>query len=838
LLLAVQVIGLWFTQGRGSFVGLLGGMLTLVVMYLLLRGARRVAFGVLGATLALLACLAFLSSDAVASSLRDPYMKRLARTFSTEGGTTAQVRTLIWDGALRLALPHAPLWSPTTGDDRLNMFRPLVGYGPESMYAAYNQFYPPELARVEVRTAKPDRAHNETLDSLVQLGLLGAAGYLLVFSSLCYWSCKWLGLIVTSRDRIAFITLWLAGGMLISLIVCSAFGWHFVGVALPAGMLVGFFVYLCAFARFPESAKIEPASHLNRSPFRNGLLVTLIAALIGHWLEIQFGVAFTATRTYFWFFAALLIAIGVRQLPEFEPTQAANTTDRVRVSTAPLIVFGLFTGLVLAILAFAFVSPQPALAATVEGAHVLDGIVVSLTSKNTTEGLRPSLAILWLLAGTMLLALAIGVAEWARGLKLQFAEWLLAIGLFLLTAHAILSAFIFYHTFLIGMSDPDTLGVLISTFSYFVLFVIALVLVSAISLVFEHPLPQVALARRWSWLTVPAASISGLVLIATTNVSTVQADIIYKQAPRASLDHQGAITSFQHALAIQPTSAYAFVFLGDAYLTQARELTDPAHQNELLGRAEAALLRAREIDPFDSDHTVLLAQLHETWAALTVIPSQKDDHFRKALAYYAQATRLSPNAAHLNDQYAQALLEAAAFLEQQQDSSGAGEARRNLREQLARALALDPTFCLTFAIRADTQSTWTDMAHDALDALTYVPRCHIHRDPFEQQARLLALRSLSTAGERANAVGEGAAFASLLEAEARAHPSVDLYMTLADYYAKGGAIEAATQAAEAGLAFIPANDQATRQKYASWADSLGMLRDSGRDRIRPLETDR
>src|SRR5439155_17069922 len=139
------------------------------------------------------------------------------------------------------------------------------------------------------------------------------------------------------------------------------------------------------------------------------------------------------------------------------------------------------------------------------------------------------------------------------------------------------------------------------------------------------------------------------------------------------------------------------------------------------------------------------------------------------------------------------------------------------------ALALDPTFCLTFAIRADTQSTWAGMARDALDALDYVPLCRFHGDPFEQQARTLALRSLSRAGERAGAAGEGAAFASILEVEARAHPSVDLYMTLADYYARNGAVEAAIRATEAGIALIPAGDQATRQRYASLADSLPLL---------------
>ncbi|MCZ7667758.1 MAG: hypothetical protein M5U34_11360 [Chloroflexi bacterium] len=35
----------------------------------------------------------------------------------------------------------------------LELLRPLIGYGPESMYVAYNRFYPPELATLEARNA-------------------------------------------------------------------------------------------------------------------------------------------------------------------------------------------------------------------------------------------------------------------------------------------------------------------------------------------------------------------------------------------------------------------------------------------------------------------------------------------------------------------------------------------------------------------------------------------------------------------------------------------------------------------------------------------------------------
>ena len=71
---------------------------------------------------------------------------------------TARVRTLIWEGAVELIGPHEPLGYPATGGqgdvtatepDRLNPLRPLIGYGPEAMWMAFNPFYPPDLAHYE-----------------------------------------------------------------------------------------------------------------------------------------------------------------------------------------------------------------------------------------------------------------------------------------------------------------------------------------------------------------------------------------------------------------------------------------------------------------------------------------------------------------------------------------------------------------------------------------------------------------------------------------------------------------------------------------------------------------
>jgi O-antigen ligase len=101
---------------------------------------------------------------------------------------------------MELFMPHDPITYPDGSQDKFNALRPLVGYGPESMYVAYNGFYPPELGHVESRTASPDRSHNETLDSLVITGVLGLVAYLFLFGAVFYWGFRWLGLLSTRRQ--------------------------------------------------------------------------------------------------------------------------------------------------------------------------------------------------------------------------------------------------------------------------------------------------------------------------------------------------------------------------------------------------------------------------------------------------------------------------------------------------------------------------------------------------------------------------------------------------------------------------------------------------------------
>lgn len=189
----VLLAAIFFTQSRGPWLGLGAGLFVFcsLLLWQAMRQARVAGSGVqlwhlrtllIGwiavATLGAIFLLVFnLSQAPLFQQLREvPYLGRMGRLLEVDRGT-GLVRRLIWFGDEH---PATGAMALITSDWR----RMLVGWGPESMFVAFNRFYPPSLANVEARGASPDRSHQALLDELVTRGLLGLVSYLfLVFSA-------------------------------------------------------------------------------------------------------------------------------------------------------------------------------------------------------------------------------------------------------------------------------------------------------------------------------------------------------------------------------------------------------------------------------------------------------------------------------------------------------------------------------------------------------------------------------------------------------------------------------------------------------------------------------
>lgn len=862
VLLAVELSTLLFSQSRGPLLGFVGGMFTFGVLYALVRGARRVVLGVTALIIILMVPVALANvPNSPLAGLRDlPYVGRMGRIFELEGGT-GRVRVLIWQGALQLALPHAPLWSPLTGDDPINALRPLVGYGPETMYVAYNKFYPPELGRIESRNATPDRSHNETFDALVNTGLLGFVAENLFFLALFYYALRWLGLMPTDRSRYLFIGLWFGMGALLAVVFGLLFGWEFIGVALPGGMMLGMFAYLIAVAFRSKSVP-------NLTSQGSALwLVALVALFVSHFIEIHFGIAIVSTRLYFWFFAAVLVAIGVRGIPlSDEPAQVTaeaaapmptpraseNPTDRSprkrnrsaadtargarsanparasqsyntkpkargQASTATLVTFAFLIGYVLAVMGYDYITTNNVGTAGSTAVSGLGIVTSALTIKQTTAGGMFSPGMLLLFLSTLLLGLGIGIGEWARGLQLSLRDWGTATFLLFILAFAIFSGLVFYHVILIATTGTSVLDALLTAVVLFTAFTLLVMVIVAISLLFDEQLPALLVGRTTNWVVAPVLAVIAILLIYSTNIEPIRADMLYKQAAGLTgSDTAKGIELYGRALALQPQQDYYYLFLGRAELDAAKAETDAVKQAQDLASAEQALEHAREINPYNTDHSANLARLAQARGALAHDPAAAIEAYKQSSVYFDQATRLSPNTAHLYDQHAQELLEYASVLKQT-SKPDAQTVLDLANQQIERAVQIDSTFCFTYAVRAQAQTTWQARVADALTAIRDAPQCG---DVFFSEGLALAVNQLAQAGDEAITAKESDAFEAMLKQEAQTNPTLEVYTTLANLYSKTGRVTEAIAAVDGALSKIPPSDPDTRKRYEDFRFTL------------------
>lgn len=281
------------------------------------------------------------------SDWRDlPTVGRFGRLLEAESGT-GRVRVLIWQGTLELIQPHEPIAFPDGEEDAFNFLRPLIGYGPESMYVAYNRFYVPELATIEARNASPDRAHNETFDALVITGLLGFLIWQALYVSVFYYGFRWLGVVRSRRDRNVLIGLWIAGAIASAVFLTQWLGPVFIGVAIPFGSIGGLVLYLIYYALFASAGEATELEVEDPFSVDRLLMLGLLGAVLAHFVEIHFGIAIASTRVHFFVYVALMLLVG-HVLPGYLEETAEAQSPRRRVRRRPRLAQPGWTGAVLA----------------------------------------------------------------------------------------------------------------------------------------------------------------------------------------------------------------------------------------------------------------------------------------------------------------------------------------------------------------------------------------------------------------------------------------------------------------------------------------------------------
>ncbi len=824
IVLATQIVAIIFTQSRGPILGLGAGMFAfallgaLMIMRLLSPRWRTITLGsiVSLATLVIAFLIVFnLPATPLEGLKRVPYVGRLGQILDPNS-PTARVRELIWQGALQLFLPHQPIWSPTTGDDPFNMIRPLVGYGPEAMYVTFNPFYPPELGQLEARNASPDRSHNETFDSLVMTGLLGFGAYILLFISIFYYGLKWLGLITSNAERNIFVALWLVGGFAFALIFGMWRGWHWIGVALPAGMIVGLLIFLVgdALRRFRTEVETPDA--------RRALwLIALIAALIAHFVEIHFGIAIVSTRTHFWFYAALLVVLGLNRLSDAEAQPVApkpalvdanvnrapinrrrqrrraqeqtrgTTTARAKtidVSPAPVIAWTAIASIILITLCFEFITNQAGTASAFEA------LQRSLMLKADGSGSAVYLlfALTWIFAGM------IGLAE-----RVSIETWVYDVLLFVILSFTAALWFVMFQTR--WLTTPGELtNAFVDLLSLYYLTLGALMIIVALTLWLSAPRAMVSIRAGLNAVLIPIALVGVGALIYLTNYSLVRADIVYKAG--LNYDAQGAwersIDTYQRSLDLQPAQDFYALFLGRANLEAARNAADATRRAQWLAASEKTLTTALNLNPLNTDHSANLARMHRIMATLTDKPAERTEQLRLSSKFYDDAARLSPTTAYLRNEWSITLTQAG-------DYAGA-------RTQLEKSLQIDPRFAQTHVFLGDVYRVEKDFAKAAaayLRALELDPNALSESDGTLQAGAASVLILPEYASQ---------AIAQYAKIEQANPKSIQARYALSDLYKRAGKIDLARQELEAAAQIAP-NDLIANLTLVNFLSEQGQV---------------
>ncbi len=583
------------------------------------------------------------------------------------------------------------------------------------MYVAYNPFYPPALTQVENRNASPDRSHNETWDSLVTTGALGLFVYIALFGSVFYYGLKWLGQINSNRQRNLFIGLYLGCGVVSATAFVLLQGPALFGVGLSFGMIVGLLIYLILAALLGYSVRVLTEGERLRAL----ALVGLMAAIVAHFVEINFGIAIAVTRTYFWTFAALLLLVGyilplhgeygepVTQddLTENKRSKdAADAAKKKRRTSRPVtrqpasqlpawlqeaLIAGVLLGIILVSLGYDFMSTAHG------GQTALNVLMSSLVT--TTTGSGVSFGLLAMILTTWLVGSVVLVSE-GDGIQTSL-DWLRKLGIVLGVSIVLSLIFWLWHAGGLAAlsrakanSVEDVLALVgnyegILTKYYFFLFV----MVIGLAMVLPINWPELSFSPSLRGaVAAPILLLVFLILTVYTNLRPIQADIAFKMAGQFANSNTWpvAIRIYNQANDLAPSEDYYYLFLGRAYLEESKTLQDATERESLVTQAASDLKKAQALSPLNTDHTANLARLYNLWATYTTDPNLRAQRAQTSSDYFSKAVTLSPHNARLWDEWA------FLFMNVMQKTDEANQ-------RLTHALEIDPYYDWTYALLAD-----------------------------------------------------------------------------------------------------------------------------------------
>ena len=654
-------------EGAAIVGGLIGGVIGFAGAFVYMAAAKKgwrwmwvtwLVIGLVGGVGLISFLLVLKNPEGPLKSLREiTAFRRLAGTLDTEGGT-GKVRVLIWEGALNLIKPHRPLGIEGDYTDSFNSIRPLIGYGPESMFNAFAYVYPTELAHVEQRGSSADRSHNETMDALVMTGALGLIAFYFLMGSLFYYLLKWLGWIPNKRAGQGLVGLMAIAGVL------GIFTPYFLkgdfilsAVGLPFSLYGAMFLYLLwrAFISQPESG-----AGVSSAPI---LLIGFLGAFVGHFLEVHFVFSIAATYTYFWAYLGVVVALAKMQklmvaeiqpaavLPAAEAAVEANapakktpkrrqrSRSRAPKRSAPaspavyraapenwdtwLGSMGLSMAIILVILIFDFVPVQFDLST---GRYSL----------------------VWMSSITILVGVAIALADVAtkKDSWQSPVNWGRGVLLYGVTSLGYAGFYAIFHSVQRGnlinggaRSAVDAANGVVGLLIGFYIALFLLMVITAIMLM-QKQAKRLPFWQAGNWWLYPPLAAAVFLMIFFKNINVVKADIYLKEGERYRNARQWDNAIALHKAGVDADSDEDFydLMLALDYQLQAQDAKLPPQQRQQAWlKGEEIALKARDLNKYNPDNTGNMGRYYFTLGQVL-----DKSYYQKAIEDFEKVIQLAP----------------------------------------------------------------------------------------------------------------------------------------------------------------------------------------------------
>jgi hypothetical protein len=285
---------------RGPTVGLLAAFFSALVI---LAAAKRrykaltTTMAVMAITGAALTGLAYLRK-AGAPVDEIPYLQRLAMIVPVGGETGDSYRSNLWRLLPDFMLSKKPLLLPDGTIDAHHSLRSWFGYGPDNVQSVlpskylFLQAWPGEVMEVS--------CHSHFWDMALSLGLAGLLVFFGLFFAIWHIGLQKIGLKPLPVWPAAALTVFCAvlGGISTSLVFHPGF--------FGLGAQLGFLGALLCLAVWPSRGRVCSSSPASPEQL---LLLAMLSALAGFWVDLGFIFPTDENSTLFWLFAGAIVGV-------------------------------------------------------------------------------------------------------------------------------------------------------------------------------------------------------------------------------------------------------------------------------------------------------------------------------------------------------------------------------------------------------------------------------------------------------------------------------------------------------------------------------------------------